>query len=186
MGSLAVIPQWVTPAVQQVEDYHRLAYAGARETGSALMGGHSAAVGWLTSSWPAPVTSRDDPVTEQLVRVERMLATAVESGRSGLHPGLWAEFGVAPREPVKTDRDWCRGAALALGWLTGVHDRPTLRLPRRLPDRSTPTADDLYDEAVAARPHAAWLPEQQRGAWAQAEHDAALYRRLAALAASAW
>jgi hypothetical protein len=71
----------------------------------------------------------------------------------------------------------------ALGWLLGVTQRPPVEIPRRLADGSVPTVEQLYRELVAARPHAAWTPEQHNEARQRATQAVQVYRRLAALAA---
>jgi hypothetical protein len=69
-----------------------------------------------------------------------------------------------------------------LAWLLGFGTLPPVRLPRRNPDGSVVTADQLYAEYMAGK----WNgPEVRRDERARAEKDAALYRRLAALADNA-
>jgi hypothetical protein len=66
-----------------------------------------------------------------------------------------------------------------LAWLLGFGRIPPLRLPRRNADGSTPTVEQLYAENLAK---VSGEPEERIAARAQAERDAALYRRLANLA----
>jgi hypothetical protein len=69
-----------------------------------------------------------------------------------------------------------------LAWLLGMQSHPPIRLPRRNPDGTPATAEDLFTEYMRGR----WDgPEERRDARARAETDAALYRRLADLADSA-
>jgi hypothetical protein len=65
-----------------------------------------------------------------------------------------------------------------LAWLIGFQSIPPIRLPRRNPDGTVVTADQLCAEYTA---RTAGLPEELRAARHRAEQDAALYRRLAAL-----
>jgi hypothetical protein len=45
-----------------------------------------------------------------------------------------------------------------------------------------PSAEQLYEELVAARPHAAWTPEMRAEALRRASEAAVTYARLARLA----
>jgi hypothetical protein len=177
MGETAVIPAWVVQPPTQVADCHRIAHATAAQTGRVRMAAVAATVNWVTGGQPAPLTERLDVPTAAVARAEMMLAIGP------LHAELWRELGVEPREPVTNHPEWLEGVALALGWLLGIHSRPPLRLPRRNPDGTTPTADQLYREALEARPHTA--PEQRNAARDEAAALAGRYRRLAELADSA-
>jgi len=99
---------------------------------------------------------------------------------------MWVALGVEPRAAATDDREWANGVNGALGWLLGRRSEPVLHLPRRLPDGSTPSADQLYTEILETRPFEHRLPEQRQAARNEAETAAARYRRLAALADSAW
>jgi hypothetical protein len=68
-----------------------------------------------------------------------------------------------------------------LAWLAGYTAIPPIRLPRRNPDGSVITPDQLCAEYLAGK---TGLPEQRRDARTRAEQDAARYQRLAALADS--
>ena len=174
----AVIPAWVAPTAQAVADAHRIAHVTAADTGDIRTAAVAASVNWVTGGQPAPLTERTDPVTRRLVETEWVLAGNVElDTQSG-----WLFDDIPPADPVTDDRRWAAGAGVALGWLLGVHPRPPVQIPRRLPDGSTPTAEDLYREIVAGRPHASWLPEQRAQARRRATRAAEEYRRLADLA----
>ncbi len=182
---MAASPEWVVPPAQQVTDYFQIAYAVTAEIRDRLVGGHADAVYWGTGGKLAgPITKRTEPVTQPLVRAERALARVVTEGVPSPAATEWVDLGVEPREPVDRNRDWATGVEAALSWLLGLRAEPAVRLPRRLPDGSTPTAEQLYAEMVAAQPFAYHLPEQRRDGRNKAEADAALYRRLEALAAS--
>ena len=65
-----------------------------------------------------------------------------------------------------------------IAWLLGMSRIPPVQLPRRNPDGSVVTADQLYAEYMTGK---TGLPEQRTEARARATSDAARYRRLAAL-----
>jgi hypothetical protein len=178
MSFLAVVPSWVVPISTAVRDCHLIAHRAFQESGSDRLGGIYAAANWVTGGQRAPVTEREDcPVSEALARGEMWAADSV-SRTVLLPPQIWASLGVEPRAPLTENREWSQGVARALGWLVGVHDRPPLLLPRR----PVPTAEELYQEALAAKPHGFWLPEDHQRARVQAEKAAAQSRALAAYA----
>jgi hypothetical protein len=65
-----------------------------------------------------------------------------------------------------------------IAWLLGMSRTPPIELPRRNPDHTVVTADQLYAEYMAGK---TGLPEQRNEARQRATTDAARYRRLAAL-----
>lgn len=65
-----------------------------------------------------------------------------------------------------------------LAWLLGMSRIPPVQLPRRNPDGSVVTVDQLYAEYMTGK---TGLPEQRNEARQRATSDAARYRRLAAL-----
>ena len=176
MGSVAVVPEWVVPPEQQVMDYFRIAYAIFGKTRSPLMGGDAATMNWVTGGQGAPVTERtEQPVTRNLADAEQTVAMTIAYE---MPESMWAALGVEPRPAVTDDREWANGVRGALAWLLGQRPEPMLHLPRRLPDGSTPSADQLYAEMLAARPYgmsslsSARLPATKRtpqrrgtGAW---------------------
>jgi hypothetical protein len=99
---------------------------------------------------------------------------------------MWVALGVESRAAVTEDREWANGVRGALAWLLGQRPEPMLHLPRRLPDGSTPSADQLYAEILETQPFEHRLPEQRQAARNEAHAAAARYRGLAALADSAW
>lgn len=177
----AVIPRWVVPDGRAISDAHRIAYwtavdheAGGRQR----PGGVAAAIDWVTGGQPAPITKRVE-VTQDVAWAEWMLAGSVETGV----PMVWGS--VEPRGPVIRDPAWAAGAGAALGWLLGATVQPPVAIPRRLPDGGIPTVDQLYRELVAARPHAAWTPEERMEARQRAAEAAQAYRDLAFFAGPA-
>lgn len=183
--SVATVPAWVVPPPGQVADAHRLTHALVVEyEGDERAHRHAgacAAISWVVGLQPAPLTHRGDAPTTGMVRAEMMLADCVAAGETDLPDEIWAALGVHPRSPVTAHAGWATGVAASLGWLLGVHSSPPVRLPRRLPDGSTPTAEDLAAEYVA---RTFGEPEARAEARRRAERDAALYRKLAAVADS--
>jgi len=187
MGSVAVVPEWVLPPAQQVMDYFRIAYAIFGKTRSPLTGGHAAAMNWVTGGQRGPVTGRtEQPVTRNLADAEQTVAMTVAYEMPPMPESMWVALGVEPRAAATDDREWANGVNGALGWLLGRRSEPVLHLPRRLPDGSTPSADQLYAEMLGARPYGYEFPEQRQTARSEAETAAARYWGLAALADSAW
>ena len=188
MGSVAAVPDWVVPPAQQVMDYFRIAYAIFGKTRSPLTGGHAAAMNWVvTGGQGGPVTERtEQPVTRNLADAEQTVAMTVAYEMPPMPESMWVALGVEPRAAVTDDREWANGVRGALAWLLGQRPEPMLHLPRRLPDGSTPSAEQLYAEMLEARPYGYEFPEQRQAAWNEAGTAAARYRGLAALADSAW
>ena len=187
MGSVAVVPDWVVPPAQQVMDYFRIAYSIFGKTRSPLMGGDAAAMNWVTGGQRGPVTERtEQPVTRNLADAEQTVAMTVAYEMPPMPESMWTALGVEPRAAATDDREWANGVNGALGWLLGQRPEPILDLPRRLPDGSTPSADQLYAEMLEARPYGHEFPEQRQAARNEAATAAARYRGLADLADSAW
>lgn len=180
MTDMAVIPAWVVQPTQEVADCHRIAHVVADDTGNARLAGIAASINWATGGQPSPLTERDGDPSAAVARAEMMAAYDANMPQE-----LWSALGVEPREPVTENEGWREGVALTLGWLLGVHSRPPIPLPRRNPDGSTPSEEQLYREAVEARPHCSWEPEQHAEARSKARAEAARYARLAKLADSA-
>jgi hypothetical protein len=173
----------VIPPPREVADAHRLTHVIAAEyQGSDRAhrpAGACAAISWVVGLQPAPLTHREDEPTAAVGRAEMMLADCVAAGELHLPGELWAALGVPPRPPVTAHTGWAAGAAASLGWLLGVHTRPPIRLPRRLPDGATPTEEQLYDEYLG---RTFGEPEARAAARRRANEDASLFRRLAAIA----
>lgn len=180
MTAPAVIPPCVVPPAAQVADYHRIAHALAVRTSDVGMRGHAATLNWVTGGQAAPMTERADAPTEAVMRAEMMVAARAAAGLA-VPAGMWAGLGVTPARAVTDSQPWATAVGLALGWLLGVH-RSALRLPRRNPDGTVMTAEQLYLEAREQHP-GRWVREQADAARAKAGEEAALYRRLADLAA---
>lgn len=176
----AIVPMWAAPTDAQLEDAHRIAHAAAADGGGLRWQAHAAALDWVTRLQDAaPVTGRADRPTEAVVRAEMLTADCVVS-RTVMAPEMWDNLAVPPAAPITNNREWCDGVAAVLGWLLGSRP-PPIRVPRRNRDGSVMTADQLYAEKKAAR--RILPPEDRARLRTQAEVEAEVYRRLAALAA---
>lgn len=184
-SDLARFPAWVVRGHRAAGDAWRIAYVvatghpvdGRRTDDQVRAGGVASAINWVTGGEPAPITHRAG-VDVDLARSEWLIAGAVETG--GPLPPVPGVVQLAVDDPR-----WAAGVGAALGWLLGYHDRPPVAIPRRRPDGRVLTADELYRTMVAARPRAAWTPEQRAAARRRAEQAAAASRSLAELAALA-
>lgn len=176
---LAVIPAWAAPPHGQIRDAHHIAVAFA-ERGATDAHPVADSFSWVTTGGKSPLSERLDLPTAEVVRGEMMLGDNVLAARP-MPDSLWAMLGVAPAKPVTTDREWAQGVVNTLAWLLGAQRQPPIALPRRLEDGSTPTAEQLYDEAKARALN--FGPEERLAARLKAERDAARYRVLADLAA---
>lgn len=166
---LAVIPAWVVPSFAEVSDAHGLAHARARDTRDVVWMARAATLDWVMGGHgTAPVTElprRHEP-TEDEVLEERYAARSVANNR----------------EYSWELRRWADAVAWMLRWLIGEDAVCPVELPRRRPDGSLWTAEDLYAEAAGDR---RLPPETRRDLRLRAEVDAQRYRDLALRAASA-
>ena len=154
------VPDWVTPDIQQVVDCYRLTASSE----SAFRRGVAAALGWVLGLAPGPLTTGNVTASPEAAEREFFVAGEVELGESSLSS-------VYPPAAAQ-------GVGRTLSWLLGWERRPPVDLPRRPP----PTAEQLYEEAVAAESWRYRLPEQQVAARMAAEREARRLARLAALA----
>lgn len=119
---------------------------------------------WVVHAEHAPLTRTEQAATASLAEQEFQVAGEVELGRSPLS--------------ATVPRSAAQGVRLALAWLLGRQARPPIELPRR----PLPTAEQLYDEAVAAEPARYRLPEEQAAGRLTAQREALRLARLAARA----
>ena len=188
---VAIIPSWVVRSEWQVIDAHYIAYAFAQPGAGARYRPVAASIDWVTGVEDAlaPMTLRELEATGCAATAEMMLAQAVACGDRGLPDSLWEKLGLTPEEPWRFDALWSEMVAVTLRWLLeDEQQRPPIELPRRLPDGSTPTADQLYAEAEAASEATAprcnsWGVEERHAARLKAEQAAARYRELDRLVA---
>ncbi|MGH3910965.1 MAG: hypothetical protein ACRDRM_09045, partial [Pseudonocardiaceae bacterium] len=98
-----------------------------------------------------------------LARAEMWAATAAERPDHTPPPleRICADLGVAFWRPGAVDSRWATGVRATLHWLLGTEGQqaPT-ELPVRRVDGTTPSAEELYEVAVAATPFLFELPEQ--------------------------
>ena len=162
------IPVWVAPDSQQVVDGYRLATAQRNATGQdgEVHAGIATTLGWALGVNRTPVTGRDVPATVVAAEVEFIAAGEVE-------------VGLSPRGAVLS-ADAAQGVRRTLAWLLGRDRQPPIDLPRR----PVPTAEQLYEEALTAQRHRAWLPEERNAARLAAVREAGRLGRLAARADS--
>lgn len=161
-------PGWIRPPVEQVLDGYRLATAYRAGSGrdDKFHAGVAAALGWVLGASSAPVTGDEVPATAEAAEVEFDAAGEVE-------------VGLSPRGAV-ISADAAQGVRRTLAWLLGRDRRPPIDLPRR----PIPTAEQLYEEALAAQPRRSWLPEERNAARLASVREAARLGRLAARADS--
>lgn len=169
-------PTWATPPPSEIADEMWLACAAHVDGDRPVFTGVMAATAWVRGGRSAPVTERgEQPVTRGLAEVEEWAALVAHepSMRTNLPvDSIAADAGVSWREPLRVDADYARGAWRALRWILGMPDaRPPLPVPLRNPDGTLVTADQLYEQTIAANPHRDWEPEQRLEArnWAAAE-----------------
>lgn len=179
-----VEPAWAAPSRREIDDLHWLAYRARRDLGRPWYCGISRTLAWARGGRAAPITGRTDaPVTRELATAEMWAANAAST--PDLVPprleDISAQLGVPHVPPQRVDADLADGAWRALRWLLGERDQgPPLPLPVRHDDGSTPTADELYDIALAAAPDRFRLPEQRAELRTRVEQNARRYRDLAA------
>lgn len=130
MGTVAVIPDWVTPAAGDIKGCHLRAHELAPNHLAARP--IAATLDWVTGDHHTPITARPLEPTEAAARSEMMLATAVLTGQLGLPDDMWTMLAIPPGVAVTADETWLGQASATLGWLLGVHTRPPLRPSRPL------------------------------------------------------
>ena len=143
----AAVPSWVVPGREQVVDCRRLAGDGAdRPAGAASYeAGVVGTLDWVAGLGRSPVTDAD-------------LSASAEAAEAEFFAAGEVEFGVSRRGAV-VSAEAAQGVSRTLAWLLGWEQRPPVSLPRR----PVPTAEQLYEEALAAEPHRTWLPEERNG-----------------------
>ena len=152
---------------QQVADCHRLAadrcdrLRAARRGEGNYEAGVVAALGWVVGVGHSPIAN---------VR----LAASPEAAKAEILAAGEVEFGTSPRGAV-VPTEAAQGIGKTLAWLLGWESRPPVPLPRR----PAPSAEQLFEEALAAEPHRRWLPEERNAARLAALRESA---RLAELA----
>lgn len=177
-------PTWAAPSHREIDDLHWLAYRARRELGQPWYSGISRTLAWVRGGRAAPITGRtDSPVSRELATAEMWAATAASTPDIPPPPleDISARLGVPHVAPQRVDVDLADGAWRALRWLLGEPGQgPPLSLPVRHDDGTTPTADELYDIALAAAPDRFRLPEQRAELHNRVEQNARRYRDLAA------
>lgn len=158
---MAVIPSWVAPAHRDVADCHRIVVRLADVTGSHEALGQVAALGWVVSLRPAPLTQREERVTRELVGAEHRLALYAAAEQAEPSESEWQRFGVEPRPMAAGNAEFAYGAWSVLGWLLGDRLDPPVELPRRAADGTVPPGERLY--VTRPRPDSpVWQDTQRR------------------------
>ncbi|MQA13477.1 MAG: hypothetical protein GEV09_04675 [Pseudonocardiaceae bacterium] len=183
-------PEWVTPPQNEVADLMWVAYRLHAERGRPWSSGVLAATAWVRGGRAAPVTERDEwPVTRELAIAEMWAAVVASERDSGIpRPPVeqtCVDLGVGWREPPPVDAEYAIGAWRVLRWVLGVSGQQVpIPVPVRNPDGTILTADQLYEQVVAAEPDRYRVPERQvelrRWAAAQAQR----YRQMEQLVTS--
>lgn len=148
-------PDWVVPPVSQIADEHWLSYAMLRNTRRPWAAGVACAIAWIRGGRVGPITERDEqPVTRALAEAESWAAEAVRDPSCPPPLGLiYAQLKVVPARPQSGhDVNYCVGVWLALRWVLGVPGQEApLPVPRRHPDGTLYTGDDLYAEVLRGK-----------------------------------
>jgi len=178
-----VEPTWITPSCSELADLHVLAFREYRDTGSVKAEAMGATAAWIRGGRNAPVTFREEqPVTKVFAKAEMWAAVHVDTGDVPLG-SLCRDLGVSYAPAVVTNLVWSLGVEEVLRWLTAdplERRKPPIPLPRRNPDGSVATAEELYQQAMAAEPHRHWGPEERHALRNRTEVDAIRSERLAA------
>jgi len=178
-----VEPMWITPSCSELADVHVLAFRTFRDTGSAKAEAMGATAAWIRGGRTAPVTFREEqPVTKALAKAEMWAAVHVVTGDVPLE-SFCLDLGVHYAPAVATNPVWSLGVEEVLRWLTAdplERRKPPIPLPRRNPDGSVATAEELYQQTMATQPHKKWGPEERRALRNRTEVDAIRSERLAA------
>jgi hypothetical protein len=158
----SAVPHWVVPTREQVSDAELLATDVAQPR--TYEAGVVAALRWVLGDAHSPLTDLDSPATADAAEEEFFVAGAVE-------------FDDSPLSAV-TSAATAQGVGRTLSWLLGWQRQPPIDLPRR----PVPTAEQLYEEAVAAEPWRFRLPEEQAAGRLAARRETVRLSRLAARA----
>ncbi|HEX5145343.1 MAG TPA: hypothetical protein VFW21_15875 [Mycobacterium sp.] len=171
-------PDWVTPPASHIADEHWLAYAMLVRDRLPWAAGVACSIAWIRGGRVGPITERDEqPVTRAVADAERW---AAEAARVPANPPpmdvIYAQLKVTPWAPLPNqDPNYAVGCWRALRWVLGVPGQdPPIPVPRRRPDGSLYTAEELYAEVIRAD-DGRLSPEQRATKRVQAECDAAKY-----------
>lgn len=182
---MAVVPRWVTRPAQKLSDVHWLAARTLVDTGSerALAVQHTLA--WITGLVPAPVTDRAaGTVTREDADLELRAASALLGEPDGQpHTRVAEELGIPAWTPPEAPPAWTTGVYDTLLWLCSAEWPPPLEVPVRDEDGQVVSAEDLFDQAVAAEPARYALPRDRTMLRLSTARQAARSHQLAELIA---
>lgn len=159
-STTAVVPTWVSCDRRQIQDFHKQAYLTAARTRAPRVIGMLAAIDWVVGCEPvAPITGQHGLVTSEQIALTEM-NRAVEARRA-----------------ENSATGWAGGVADALAYFVGLLSSPPLEVPRRNPDGTVVTAEQLYQEFLDS--HSRPTPEQRDKAHHDAQVTAIRWERLA-------
>lgn len=160
---------WVVPPLERLQDVRRVAARWCKDDPAAtFQAAVEAAIGWVLTGGPAPVTRRTAAVAAAVVAAEVATIDAAEVRRTGrstvtaaLHGRIdaepWTPIGPGPAvlPAVVTDPGWCGGAVTTCVWLLGWWATPPVPVPVRPPFTA---AQYLAERLAAASDHARATP----------------------------
>lgn len=162
-STTAVVPKFVPHDRREIRDFHAVVYLRAGRTRDPRIIGMLDAIDWVVGCEPlSPLTQQPGQVTEQ---------TACEEMNRAI--------------PMRDRNTWAAGLVDTLAYLVGLLSKPPLEVPRRNPDGTVVTADEIYQEFLDSYP-GSWTPtpEQRDKARQDADVTAVRWQRIAAEIAS--
>lgn len=158
MGKLSGVPDWVQrprTVVSATEDFLLWLFA---QTGSPEALGSRVALAWLggLDDEPSPMLHRRAEPTHQCALTEFLVTYPISTGDPYPRASWFTEQGLVLAEvPTQTfwdahaayesTRSYARGVAIALGWVLGAIDDPTLMTPLHREDGTTIPDDERLE-----------------------------------------
>lgn len=122
----APVPDWVTPAVEQVREAWRACDALIGRPRDAVDRGAYDALAWVTIGEAPPLTRRAGPATRDCARAEAWLALCLAADQYLPTGRDWERLGVEPQPPATHDWEYAYGVWRALAWVTGARSDPPI------------------------------------------------------------
>lgn len=156
MSKLSGVPEWVCPRVRAVSGTESFLLWLFDRTRSPEVLGSWSSLSWLAGAEGEQTVSplgRRGPPTEVVAWAEMTVANAVADGGRYPSSSWWAARGIDTRDRMPPEqwaarvgsgyeREYAHGVAVALGWLVGEVDDPTLMAPNRDGDGDLVVAAD--------------------------------------------